>query len=554
MADKNSSPTEEPANTKTSNKWVAFWVGIGIFGLLLLAGTNAFIIHQSRSQFLQGWTSPTNMMFRDLTVDPQGKVWGLNLSEGIASLNTGGQFEWVALDNELIDGHPQSLALDSKGRIWVGTDDAVGMRELNGEWRIFTPKNHIEDARIFDIVVDGQDRAWIKVGWYGASGLGVIDPASDTGATYTFSNSGLDGKPYAIAADQQGRIWCMNKDHQLMILGSDGNWEQRGTLPVDPEAGSSLAIDQQGLAWVGSNGRVYHLGTDNQWTTYSIGDKGTMNTIEVLVIDHQGRVWAGSGYQGIFMFDAPLGWTTYNSKNSGLTNDSITAMAVDGADKVWIVTTVGLSQFDAGTALSPAVITSNQEAAQKFNTLKNSLPIFVFGIVLIAILGIALTAPQVLGAIKSALLTRWKEITLWLIMITTIIMGMWIRTIGVGWGLLVFGIPLLIIGILHFVFQVSAIRRVSKMKPSYIPMILLSNLFFFLGFALQVDAGDGSGYLAIAVFYGHYISRESWDYVLSHQPAGLSIYMFTSIAFLVALIASWFFLRGKHLLKQENGD
>ena len=147
---------------------------------------------------------------------------------------------------------------------------------------------------------------------------------------------------------------------------------------------------------------------------------------------------------------------------------------------------------------------------------------------------------------KTILLQR----TLFIVMAVTIILGIWIRLIGVGWFLVFLGLPLLFLAILHTRFQVSAIRRVPNMKPSYVSLILLSNLFFFLGFALQVDFGDQGGeYLAIAAFYDLYFNQGPRNYIPDSQSY---IYIYTSIGFLLALIVSWFFLRGKFFLKQEN--
>lgn len=159
------------------------------------------------------------------------------------------------------------------------------------------------------------------------------------------------------------------------------------------------------------------------------------------------------------------------------------------------------------------------------------------------------------NTVETSRKTILLQLTLFLVMATTLILGIWIRLMGVGWYLVFYGLILVIIAGFHLRFQVSAIRRVSKMKRSYIPLILLSNLFFFLGFTLQVDFGDQyGGYVALAIFYDYYFKHESWDYLMQHQPMELDIYMYTSIAFLVALIVSWSFLRGKHFLKQENGD
>ena len=397
MADKNNSLIERTSETKTFKKWLGF----GILGFFLLAGIYAILIRQSQSQNQQSWSS-INVGFTDFTVDPQGKAWGLydstsagKINKGITSLDTMGQFEWIALDNKLIERGPLSLAVDSKGRFWVGTYGAsIGIRELNGEWTIFDTKN----PTIYNIVVDGQDRAWIQLGYYGTDGFGVIDPASEAGATQPSSNYGLNKVVISIATDQQGRVWCITGDGQLMLYGDNGKWLQQVTLPENPSTGTALAIDKQGLAWVSSRGKVYHLSPDNQWTTHTLSK---MTDIKMLMIDHQGRVWAG-GAGGVFVFDAPVGWIDYDSKNSGLTDDYIQHLAVDGKNKVWIATMTGLNQFDAGTALSPAARTQNRDSSKKINILKGSLPSIAVGIVLIVILGITFTAPQVKSRWRTA--------------------------------------------------------------------------------------------------------------------------------------------------------
>jgi len=395
MSEKISSPIKEPSETKSLIKRISFWIGFGILGYLLLGAIYLF----ATANVQQGWTTPSAILYGDFATDPHGSVWGF-FDDGIASFDTQGKLEQIALDQDLIASRPLSLAFDSKGRIWVGTNNSLGIRDLSGEWKIFTPENNMDDARIYDMVVDGQDRVWINIGWYGSSGLSVIDPANNIGATYTVSNSGLNGRAISIAVDQQGNVWCVNENGQLMVLGSDGNWESRATLPDDSEGGLSLAIDQQGLAWVGTNGSVYHLGHDNQWTTYNIGDQGVMNTIEVLVIDHQGRVWAGSGYQGVFMFNGSADWITYDSKNSGLKDDSVEKMAIDGENKLWVGTSGSLTQFDIETVLSPNGTSSNQGNSQKFVNAKSRLPVIAFEIFLIVVLGITLSAPKTLRTIN----------------------------------------------------------------------------------------------------------------------------------------------------------
>ena len=140
--------------------------------------------------------------------------------------------------------------------------------------------------------------------------------------------------------------------------------------------------------------------------------------------------------------------------------------------------------------------------------------------------------------------------TLYLVMAVTLILGTWARLVGIGWILIFIGIPLLFLAILHLMFQVWAIRRVSKMKPAYIPLILLSNLFFFLGFALQVDFGDeGGAYLAIVSLYDLFFKPGARDYIAAGQ---FNTYVYASIGFLAALIVSWFFYAGSYSLNSRT--
>ncbi len=143
------------------------------------------------------------------------------------------------------------------------------------------------------------------------------------------------------------------------------------------------------------------------------------------------------------------------------------------------------------------------------------------------------------------------QLSLFLILVITLVLSIWVRLMGAGWYLIFFGIPLLILAVLHLLFQVSAIRKISKMKPAYAAVILASDLLFFLGFALQVDFGDAPGaYLAIAAFYGYYFGSGA-----KPIPDGLSSsFMVISIICLVAVIASWVILHRASFLKRDGDN
>lgn len=143
-----------------------------------------------------------------------------------------------------------------------------------------------------------------------------------------------------------------------------------------------------------------------------------------------------------------------------------------------------------------------------------------------------------------------------LVLIITIALGWMIRLSVTSLLLLILYFPLLVITIGHIVVQIWAILNIPKMRPSYISFMLISNLLFFLGFALQVDGGsDTKSQLLIAVFFQRNIfNQETSNYAFSNYPKLLDLFMIISIISLIQLIASWFFLLGKFFLNQQTGD
>ncbi|WP_155953878.1 two-component regulator propeller domain-containing protein, partial [Pseudomonas sp. URIL14HWK12:I7] len=86
-------------------------------------------------------------------------------------------------------------------------------------------------------------------------------------------------------------------------------------------------------------------GTD--WTVYNTGNSPLpVDWISALAIDAAGRVWIGTMGGGFAVFDG-TNWTVYNTENSGLPSDWISALAIDAGGSVWIGTNGdGLVVFD----------------------------------------------------------------------------------------------------------------------------------------------------------------------------------------------------------------
>jgi len=89
-----------------------------------------------------------------------------------------------------------------------------------------------------------------------------------------------------------------------------------------------------------------------EWTVYNTANSGLpYNGVTALAIDAQGTIWVGTGRWyalaggGLAKFDGQ-NWTVYNTSNSGLPNNDHIDLSIDAQGGVWSATESGLSRFD----------------------------------------------------------------------------------------------------------------------------------------------------------------------------------------------------------------
>lgn len=134
------------------------------------------------------------------------------------------------------------------------------------------------------------------------------------------------------------------------------------------------------------------------------------------------------------------------------------------------------------------------------------------------------------------------------VLAVTVILSIIIRIGTPGWIIIFLGIPLLLVISLHTVILTVAIQNIPTTKPIYSYLIVISNLFCFLGFVLQVDYGDGPGaYVPIflPLFSGISFPSESiWP----------DIFSAVSVGSFGALLISWILLLtlSNSLFKREK--
>lgn len=318
-------------------------------------------------------------------LDKDNVLWIADQNNGLVKVAT--QTETVVPDGP-IDNKIFSLLMNGKD-LWItsgGRDNAWGNLyvepriQLNreGNWTIFDKKvfpvpNGFSD--IVDVAVDPKNPDHVFAGSWGG---GVLEfNAGEFVTRYDNLNSSLQtqipGDPTApyvriggLDFDSKGNLWVSNSGvgNVLSVLKTDGEWQ---SFQLENFANNSyiskVLVTQNDDKWVtrGRGQSMYVMNSTNDQikevpvTAYFTNGKDElftpMNDVSAIVEDRNGELWVGTA-GGVAVFtnpsnvwdDEPMYAIRPSLKNSEnvfkplLEKESVSAIAIDGANRKWIGT------------------------------------------------------------------------------------------------------------------------------------------------------------------------------------------------------------------------
>lgn len=205
------------------------------------------------------------------------------------------RFRYLGPTQGLPSTEIKALARDRDGYVWVGTTDGlarydgVGMRV----WR------HAPDApdglpanNVQALLVDTDNRIWVAVE---GEGVSVLDAARQHFVRYRKAGDPALGSDDVWAMAQQGRvIWLGTFGGGLTRIDASGGMRRyskdAGNLPSDTIL--SLAVDAQGVLWVGTTAGLARLRGDRFERVALPGAEG-VPMIYSLALQADG-MWAGT--------------------------------------------------------------------------------------------------------------------------------------------------------------------------------------------------------------------------------------------------------------------
>jgi len=303
-----------------------------------------------------------------LTKNADGKIFVsiLRSKEGLFIANKAADLvpynHFFDLPNHLSVSEISCMAMQQNTTLWLGTFHN-GLFKLNlksNKLEKVPLNNNLSSASINTVFIDDKQQVWVGT----KKGLGIL---TSTGAIFSLQASnkfekGLsDSNVLSIAQDNKGMIWIGTRNGGLNILnGADFiqynqlniKWylaKNDGTSVFNRTV-SCIKKDQNGQMWLGTSTGVNFVNTNDEPVklikhSNAINDGISHNRIGSLALAKNQKIWIGTDGAGLDLFDPSNNSFKHfrhdpNNQNS-LSNNFIISAYEDTKDRVWVGTYQG---------------------------------------------------------------------------------------------------------------------------------------------------------------------------------------------------------------------
>jgi ligand-binding sensor domain-containing protein len=262
----------------------------------------------------QNW-QPTNSVMRHDAIRGMAVTKEKVYAGGSSAAGEGGvmiyniiQDQWANYwpgESELSGGGVEGIAVDKNGRVFFAT--ATGILDIldNGEWSHVNmspmPKRQI--LMTSDGLFDGEGNYWL-----GTEGLGLWKYDGKSWETIDRKSGSLPSNEVnALAIDQDGLLW-IGTDDGLSVRCSEKKWKTFSIPGVSESVYfSDIAIDPQNRIWTTTNRDMLSVFNGKEWFSFPPSVVGKSMWDDAVAFDQNGWAWVSiDGGIGIFKGQLPL--------------------------------------------------------------------------------------------------------------------------------------------------------------------------------------------------------------------------------------------------------
>ena len=177
------------------------------------------------------------------------------------------------------------------------------------------------------VAVDRSNRVWIGT----ENGLSKFD--GKKWQLFNMKNSPLNSDYISrIAVDSSNRILVVTPNGFYTFDGM--NWTDFSAA-INYSSVNDVIVAPSGDYWVGTQDGLYKY-ANSVWTLFNTSNSSLAeNSVTCLAIDKKNKIWIGSNYHGISVLDGNT-WSFHNKSNMNIkVPDQVEALCVNSDGKIW---------------------------------------------------------------------------------------------------------------------------------------------------------------------------------------------------------------------------
>jgi ligand-binding sensor domain-containing protein len=285
-----------------------------------------------------------------LVSDGHGGLWIGSEKGKLAHLSA--RLEWT-IYQEAPSGI-NALVSDGHHGVWIASYPRLAHLSFSGEWQNYDLGEMVTNRSLMEHVSnlarDGNGGVWIETysvyHWYYPFNTSVyhkelIHLNSNAEATVVSTEESSENPPYTVFLnDGNGGLWAGTLDGLVHINLQNEKYSLTTTnsdLPSNRV--NALVSDAHGGIWIGAGTGLAHLNSHSELTVFNDSPLPG-SQIQALESDDSGGVWLGFGTDGLGHFSYQQEWRLYNTDNSELPSNNVTALVSDGGG-LWVGTGYG---------------------------------------------------------------------------------------------------------------------------------------------------------------------------------------------------------------------
>jgi signal transduction histidine kinase/ligand-binding sensor domain-containing protein/DNA-binding response OmpR family regulator len=353
------------------------WIGT-LNGGLNCFDRDAEIFHHIRYRSIGSNNFNTNEI-KSIAEDKTGNIWVATGNDGLFKItlnhknySAAGYKQYIHQENKsesLSSNNTSTLFFDSKGILWVGTENGVNRFDFNSEsfthFKIQT-KNSKAPSSPYDQAVNAVYESKNGTFWLGTlSGLVKFERGNGSYKLfpheYEINRYGW-GNIIAIIEDHLGTLWLATPGELMRFDPTTSSYDYFRNDPFNPKSISfssisSLFTDKTGIVWVGTAGMGISLydSKANRFSTL-LKKKETISritgfSIRSILEENDDIVWISTAV--LYRWNRKTGelksYETSSDKLDDFGNTGVWIMIKSSDGKIWAATTEGLYRYDPVT-------------------------------------------------------------------------------------------------------------------------------------------------------------------------------------------------------------